>query len=243
MSLPRRPARTVLLDLDGTLVDSAALITEHLAAAIVEAGGPAYPPVRLRPLVGPPFEEALPELGLTDEQVAVAITAYRASYDRVAATHTPLFPGVADFLPRLGGFRLAVATSKPEHLAVRIVDALGIGGHFELVGGADHVLGRVGKTAVVGSVLDRLGLDPAAEPVVMVGDRHHDVDGAGAHGVPTIAVGWGYASGDELHGAALVVPDLDELHIALHHGPTSTGVVSGKPGYSPDLHSRPRRSG
>ncbi|HZG90444.1 MAG TPA: HAD-IA family hydrolase [Pseudonocardia sp.] len=222
MSQPRRPVRTVLLDLDGTLVDSAALITEHLAAAIVEAGAPARPPAALRPLVGPPFEEALPELGLTDEQVATAITAYRASYDRVAATHTPLFPGVADFLRRLDGFRLAVATSKPEHLAVRIVDALGIGGHFELVGGADHVLGRVGKAAVVGSVLDRLALDPASDPVVMVGDRHHDVDGAGAYGVPTIGVAWGYAADGELAGAALVVAGVTELEAALRDGPTST---------------------
>jgi phosphoglycolate phosphatase len=206
----------VLLDLDGTLVDSAALITEHLAAAIVEAGAPARPPAALRPLVGPPFEEALPELGLTDEQVATAITAYRASYDRVAATHTPLFPGVADFLRRLDGFRLAVATSKPEHLAVRIVDALGIGGHFELIGGADHVLGRVGKGPVVGSVLERLGLDPTRDPVVMVGDRHHDVEGAAEHGVPTIGVAWGYATTpDELADAALVVDDVDALADAL----------------------------
>jgi phosphoglycolate phosphatase len=210
-----RPERTVLFDLDGTLADSAALITEHLAAAIVEAGGPRFPPEDLRPLVGPPFEHALPRLGFTDDQVAVAITAYRRSYGAVAATGTPLFPGIRGLLERLDGFRLAVATSKPEHLAAEIVDGLGLTERFALVGGADHVLGRIGKGRVVGSVLERLGLDPAADPVVMVGDRRHDVEGAAEHGIPTIAVAWGYAGDGELSGAELVVADAAELEAAL----------------------------
>lgn len=207
--------RTVLIDLDGTLVDSAALITEHLAAAIASVGVDAPEPAQLRQLVGPPFETALPELGLTPDQTAAAIAAYRASYDRVAASHTPLYAGVPALLDALGSFRLAVATSKPEHLARRIVAGLGIDGHFELVAGADHPAGRVGKAAVVRSVLDRLGLDPAREPVVMVGDRHHDVDGAAEHGVPTVGVVWGYAEPGELAGARRIVADADELVAAL----------------------------
>ncbi|MCO1657390.1 HAD-IA family hydrolase [Pseudonocardia humida] len=207
---------TVLLDLDGTLTDSAALITEHLAAAIAGAGGPVFTPAQLLPLVGPPFEYALPELGLTDEQVAATVTAYRSSYGAVAATNTPLYPGITDLLDRLSGFRLALATAKPERLAAEIVDGLGLTRHFALVGGSDPVAGRVGKGPVVGSVLERLGLDPARDPVVMVGDRHHDVEGAAEHGVPTIGVSWGYAtSPEELADAALVVADVDALAEAL----------------------------
>jgi phosphoglycolate phosphatase len=217
--VPPDPARvgTVLLDLDGTLVDSAALITEHLAAALRLTDGPRLDPEQLRPLVGPPFEHALPALGLTADQTAATILAYRSSYDRVAATHTPLYPGVPALLQRLGaaGVRLAVATSKPEQLARRIVAGVGIAEHIELVGGADHGVGRVGKAAVIGSVLQRLPLDPRRESVIMVGDRHHDVDGAAEYGISTIGVGWGYAAPDELHGAALVVADLDELAAVL----------------------------
>ncbi|WP_233159017.1 HAD hydrolase-like protein [Pseudonocardia sp. MH-G8] len=209
--------RTVLLDVDGTLVDSAPTIVEHLAAAIAEVGFPVPDAARLRRLVGPPFETALPELGLTQEQTAAVIVAYRESYDAVAATVTPVYPGVPALLERLreDGLRLATATSKPEDLARKIVAGVGLAGHLDLVGGADHVAGRVGKAAVVRSVLDRLHLDPARDPVVLVGDRHHDVDGAAAHGVPTIGVGWGYAEPGELAGARLVVADLDELAAAL----------------------------
>ncbi|TWF79138.1 phosphoglycolate phosphatase [Pseudonocardia hierapolitana] len=212
-----RSVRTVLLDLDGTLVDSASTIVEHLAAAIAEVGFPVPDAARLRLLVGPPFETALPELGLTEEQTAAAIVAYRTSYDAVAATVTPVYPGIPELLERLhdDGFRLATATSKPEELARKIVAGTGLASHLDLVGGADHVAGRVGKAAVVGSVLERLGLDPALAPVVLVGDRHHDVEGAAAHGVPTIGVTWGYAEPGELAGARLVVEDLDELTDAL----------------------------
>jgi phosphoglycolate phosphatase len=212
---PRRlPAvRTVLLDLDGTLVDSASLITEHLAAALATAGASARTPEQLRALVGPPLETALPGLGLTPAQSLATIAAYRVSYGAVAATHTPLYPGVPDLLDALGaaGLRLAVATSKPEHLAVRIVEGVGVSGHFALVGGADHATGRVGKGNVVASVLERLALDPARDAVVMVGDRHHDVDGAAEHRVPTVGVAWGYAEPGELAGAVALVPTPDAL--------------------------------
>jgi phosphoglycolate phosphatase len=209
--------RTVLLDLDGTLVDSATTIVEHLASAIAEVGFPVPDDAQLRRLVGPPFETALPELGLTPEQTAAAIVAYRTSYDAVAATITPVYPGIRALLERLraDGLRTATATSKPEDLARKIVAGTGLGSYLDLVGGADHVSGRVGKAAVVASVLERLSLDPARDPVVLVGDRRHDVEGGAAHGVPTIGVTWGYAEPGELAGARLIVSDVDELAAAL----------------------------
>jgi phosphoglycolate phosphatase len=219
--------RTVLLDLDGTLVDSAPLITEHLAAAIATAGAPVLTPAQLRGLVGPPFETALPELGLTPAQTLDTIAAYRVSYGAVAATHTTPYPGTPELLGdlRAAGLRLAVATSKPEDLAVRIVEGIGIAGHFTLVAGADQATGRVGKANVVASALERLALDPRRDPVVMVGDRHHDVDGAGAHGVPTIGAAWGYAEPGELAGAATVVATLDALRMVLTGDPIWSGAA------------------
>jgi phosphoglycolate phosphatase len=212
-----RSVRTVLLDLDGTLVDSATTIVEHLAAAIAEVGFPVPDATQLRRLVGPPFETALPELGLTQEQTAAAIVAYRSTYDAVAATVTPVYPGIPALLERLreDGMRLATATSKPEELARKIVAGTGLASYLDLVGGADHVSGRVGKAAVVGSVLERLHLNPTRDAVVLVGDRHHDVEGGAAHRVPTIGVTWGYADPGELAGARLIVDDIDELAEAL----------------------------
>ena len=209
--------RTVLLDLDGTLVDSAPLITEHLAAALAAGGGLRLDPSELRSMVGPPFEESLPPFGLTAEQTATVIQVYREGYDKVAATRTPLFPGIREMLAELrhAGLRLAVATSKPEGTARKIVAGVGLDAEFALVGGADPGSGEIGKAAVIRRVLARLRLDPAREPTLMVGDRHHDVDGAASFGIPTIGVAWGYAAPGELDGAALVVADPAELAAVL----------------------------
>jgi phosphoglycolate phosphatase len=209
--------RTVMLDLDGTLVDSAALITAHLAGALVAVGAEVPEPAVLRSLVGPPFETALPAIGLSHDQTAAAVVHYRRTYDLVAAQHTPLYPGVPELLDKLAaaGLQLAVATSKPESTARRIVEGVGIAEKFALVAGADHALGRVGKGAVIGSALERLSLDPLTTPIVMVGDRHHDVDGAAEHGVPAIGVAWGYAEPGELAGARMIVDDMDALLLVL----------------------------
>ena len=219
--------RTVLFDLDGTLSDSAALITHHLVGALRAVGAEVPGPDVLMSLVGPPFETALPPLGLTAEQTTAAIRHYRSTYDPVAAEQSVLFPGVPALLDELGaaGLRLAVATAKPERTANRILAGLGLVERFALVGGSDPTAGRVGKGPVIASVLMRLDLDPARSPVVMVGDRSHDVEGAIANGIPSIGVGWGYAEPGELAEATLVVADLDALYVTLtgdHDGVWST---------------------
>ena len=222
--------RTVLFDLDGTLVDSAALITQHLAGALRAVGAGVPAPAELMRLVGPPFETALPALGLTAEQTTAAIGHYRSTYDPVAAEQSVLFPGIPALLEKLDdtGLRMAVATSKPERTAARIVAALGIADRFALVGGSDPAVGRVGKGPVIASVLTRLDLDPTRAPVVMVGDRSHDVEGAIANGVPAIGAGWGYAEPDELADADLVVPDLDALFLVLT-GERAWSTSTGQP--------------
>jgi phosphoglycolate phosphatase len=209
--------RTVLLDLDGTLVDSAALITQHLAGALRAVGAEDPGPAALMSLVGPPFETALPAFGLTAEQTAAAILHYRSTYDPIAAEQSALYPGVPALLEKLdaAGLRMAVATSKPERTATRIAVGLGIAERFALIGGSDPAVGRVGKGPVIASVLTRLALDPTRDAVVMVGDRSHDVEGAIANGVPAIGAGWGYAEPGELADARLVVPDVDALFLAL----------------------------
>lgn len=206
---------TVLLDLDGTLVDSAPLIVEHLARAFVTAGVAVPPPGRLRTMVGPPFEEAVPALGVSGAQARELIAAYRRTYAPVAPTSPP-FPHTRALLEgvRAAGHTLAVATSKREDMAAAVAARHGF--DVALVGGSDAAGGRVGKAAVIGSVLERLGVVPGRDAVTMVGDRVHDVEGAAAHGIPTIGVTWGYAEPGELAGAAAVARDVDELLVALH---------------------------
>lgn len=222
--------RTVLLDLDGTLVDSATGITEHLTAAMVVAGGRLHPAATLRGFIGPPFEAFMPGLGLDPNQIRAATAEYRRTYDPVAASLSLPYPGVIELLGRLRAkeMQLAIATSKPESLARAIIADNGLGSYFQVIGGANVASGRTGKAAVIGSVLDRLGLHASGTGTraapgptrdrlyiapIMVGDRMHDVNGAAVHSLATIGVSWGYAEPDELlrAGAHAVVETPEEL--------------------------------
>jgi phosphoglycolate phosphatase len=208
---------TVLFDLDGTLSDSAPGILAALAHAFEVNGLPPLEPRTARSLLGPPFYESLPPL-IGTAVLADVIGAYRDYYDRAAKFDTTVYPGVVRLLRRLqrAGTTMAVATSKPEHFAVPIVEHLGLDGYFRTVGG-DELDGSLGtKALVIGKVLGRLG-DPDPAGLLMVGDRSHDVVGARAHGIAAAGVTWGYAQPGELEAArpALICRTPEELAAAV----------------------------
>lgn len=205
---PRHDA--VLLDLDGTLSESGPTIVAAVSRALEHLGRDPLDETALRAFIGPPLEVAFSSLpDFDDDLVAEAARVYRQYYDLLGP---PLYDGVEDALQRLrdAGLKISLATSKPEPLALEIVTDKGLLHLFDAVCGAGHDSERTTKADVVAKALDRLGHPQRA---VMVGDRHHDVEGAAAHGLPCIGVLWGYGGADELTaaGASVLVRDVDEL--------------------------------
>jgi phosphoglycolate phosphatase len=196
------PPSVVLFDLDGTLSDSAPGILAALRHAFAVNGLPQLDPETERALLGPPFYESLPPL-IGTTALPDVIAAYRDHYGSGGMFDTVAYPGVVDVLDRLSaaGVRLAVATSKPEHFAVPIVDHLGMAAYFETVGGDELDGSLPTKAMVIDKVLARLDR-PDPSTVIMVGDRSHDIHGARAHGIESVAVSWGYAVPGELAAAA-----------------------------------------
>lgn len=196
---------TVLFDLDGTLSDSAPGILGALRAAFAEFGIDWVGEATARSLLGPPFWHSLPPL-IGADRVADVVDAYRRHYvDGGSMFDTAGYPGMPELVEDLAGrgIELAVATSKPEIHAERIVAHLGYGGRFSTVGGDTLDGARDTKALVVGEVLRRLG-EPDPDTVLMVGDRSHDVLGAAAHGVRCAGALWGYGSAAELSAAGAV---------------------------------------
>jgi phosphoglycolate phosphatase len=214
--LPSPPPSAVLFDLDGTLCDSEAGIIEHLGLALATVGLPVPDRDVLRSCVGPPWTDGFPpEVGVPADRTWDVIGAYRKTYDDAAASLAIPFVGITDVLERLAGagVPMAVATSKPQHLADRIITEGILGRWMTTVVGADPEAGRHSKADSVGGALLGLGPEVERDGVVMVGDRFHDVHGAAAHGLPTVGVTWGSAEPGELEaaGAAVVVRTPDEL--------------------------------
>lgn len=196
-----RTALLIMFDLDGTLSDSAPGILGSLRYAFAVNGIPALDEPTERGLLGPPFYESLPPL-IGTAALSDVIATYRDHYGREGMFDAVPYPGVYDVLAalRAAGVRLAVATSKPEHYAVPILEHLALADFFDTVGGDELDGSRRTKALVIGEVLARVGR-PDPVDVLMVGDRSHDVEGARAHGIDAIGVEWGYALPGELAAA------------------------------------------
>jgi phosphoglycolate phosphatase len=188
-------AQLVIFDLDGTLTDSAKGILSSFRHALGEIGAPVPDGDLAGRVVGPPMHLTLKSMGLGD-RADEAIAAYRADYTARGWSMNSVFEGIPALLAdlRAAGVRLAVATSKAEPSAARIIEHFGLDGHFEVVAGASLDGVRSSKAEVLAHALAQLG--PLPDRVLMVGDRRHDVEGAAAHGIDTIVVEWGYGAGD-----------------------------------------------
>jgi phosphoglycolate phosphatase len=192
----------VLFDLDGTLTDPKVGITVSMQHALASVGVTIDDPDELTWCIGPPIVDNFARLGVTGDRALDALAVYRERYDRVGAYENVVYDGIPELLSGLAedGRRLAVATSKAEHSAKAILEHFGLDGYFAFVGGASADLLRAVKSDIVAYVLASLG-SPDAASAVMVGDRHHDIDGARLNGLRSIAVTWGYALDGEIEAA------------------------------------------
>lgn len=218
LTLPSNPT-AIILDLDGTLTDSAPAITGSIAEALRQCGYPVPDDATLMKFVGPPIREGFSRFAeVAEKDLDRVVDAYRAHY-RPRMTEVPLYPGIAELVRHWydAGIPLALATAKLQDMAGPILDAVGLGSYFTVVRGAtlkdSHELPGVQvKANVVAAALADLadaGIDTSG--AVMVGDRDHDILGAASHEVPGILVGWGCAQPGEGARAAAVVQDADEL--------------------------------
>jgi phosphoglycolate phosphatase len=208
----------VIFDLDGTLTDSAEGIVASFLHALSHVGAPVPDGDLAAQIVGPPMEDTFYALEL-GEHAEAAIAAFRAEYGSRGWAMNTLFEGIAPLLAdlRAAGVRLAVATSKLEPTAQRILAHFGLDEHFEVIAGAAPDGSRKTKIDVLAHALDQL--QPLPERVLMVGDRSHDVDGAAHHGIDTVVVGWGYGQSDFPDGFSMTgvthAATVDELREAL----------------------------
>ncbi|PFG35011.1 HAD hydrolase-like protein [Sanguibacter antarcticus] len=197
-----------LIDLDGTITDSAPGIVSSIELAYDALGVPRPSDDDLRRFVGPPIEESARRHGIEPGRVAEFVSAYRSVYSVTGLFDNSVYPGMAEALValRAAGVRCVVATSKPEVYARQILEHFGLDDLFEHICGSTLDGTRTTKADVVAYALATVegserGL-PERARVTMVGDREHDVLGAREHGIGTIAVGWGYAAPGELAEAA-----------------------------------------
>lgn len=204
--------KQILFDLDGTLTDSGEGILHCAELALQHYGLPIPPRAEMRSMVGPPLKDSFRKYGIAEEELDNAVTFYRKHYLAVGQFENFPYPGIRELLEKLlsDGHKLYVATSKPETMAKNILKHFELDGYFTLICGAASDGIRCTKEAVIEYLLSQLH---SRESLIMVGDTIYDVNGAAHHGIPCIAVTWGYGVAEDMEKAgARIASTMDQLY-------------------------------
>ena len=196
--------KNILIDLDGTLTDPKVGITTSARYGLAKVGHPIADSENIDWIIGPPLKASLAKILNVDVHADLAeqaLLGYRERFSVTGLFENHLFDDVTSTLQELKkqGYKLFLATAKPEVYARQILQ------HFELLQYFDYPYGseltgeRTNKGDLIGYILEQEKLEPTE--CLMVGDREHDIFGARRFGIETIAVEYGYGSKQELDEA------------------------------------------
>jgi phosphoglycolate phosphatase len=213
-------APVLVLDLDGTLVDSLPDLAAALNRLLASRGlGPLT-----MPAIGRMVGDGTPTLiarGFAAHQRepdAKAVADFMADYLAHVADETRPYPEVAATLDGLqkAGWRFAVCTNKPEAAAHAVLRTLSLDHYFATIGGGDSFPTRKPDPAHLRATLERAGGSPGQ--AVMAGDHLNDVKAAHGAGLPCIFAAWGYGApemGEAAEARAARFADLPPIAEAL----------------------------
>lgn len=196
--------KTILIDLDGTLTDPKVGITSSVRYGLNKVGHPIAETENIDWIIGPPLKASLAKLlnvDVNDDLAEQALLGYRERFAVTGLFENHLFEDVPATLAELKarGYRLFLATAKPEIYAKQILEHFNLLQYFEYPYGSELNGERTNKADLIAYILEKEKLIP--RECLMVGDREHDIFGARKNGIETIAVTYGYGSAQELDQA------------------------------------------
>ena len=207
----------VIVDLDGTMVDTLGDFAEALNRMLTELGLPPIAREAIEPRVGKGSEHliqsVLAHVGAATAQYDRAFESYQRHYGVINGQFSTLYPGVVAGLEafKSRGLPMVCLTNKPTALARHLLEAKGV----------DHFFGHVfGGDAFARKKPDPLPLLKACEALgtptgrtLMVGDSSNDAQAGRAAGCPGVLGAYGYNHGEPLRavGADRFVDSLAEL--------------------------------
>mgnify|MGYP002619927685 CR=1 FL=1 len=200
--VPRPSPRAVVLDLDGTLVDSLDDIADAMNAILREAGMPTHDVDDYRRFVGHGLAALVRRAMAPDGDHDVLLAAARRRYAEHCLDSTRPYAGIPEMLAALqaDGLALAVLSNKPHAMTERVVQALFGNVDFRFVLGDQPDRPRKPDPAGARLVAERLGVP--ADHCWLVGDSAVDLQTARAANMVGIGVTWGFRSADELRAAS-----------------------------------------
>lgn len=199
MPVPLTLPPIAVFDLDGTLVDTAADLVASLNHAMAIQGVRQADPRDLAPWAGHGGRGMLRHhcgthaISLDEAVVEAIIAEFLAHYGACLPGVSTTYPGVMGIVSilRAEGWKTAICTNKPQHLADRLMEGLGLTQAFDTICGADRFAMRKPDPAHLMLTIEAAGGDPRR--AVMVGDSQTDIDTARNAAIPVVAVDFGYS--------------------------------------------------
>ncbi len=224
------PISLLIFDLDGTLVDTLADITNSLNHVFKSQGQKPLTEGCVKGLIGEGVgrliekvlsrenkkvkkikkAEGCPELAPKLMDIMELKDKFVAHYRRHLLDHSDVYPGVPEVMKSLYGFKKAVISNKMYPLTKKILEGLELAPHFDLVTGPETAKEKKPSPIPILYVLEKLGMD--ASDAVMIGDSKFDFRAAKAAKVKcTVGVSYGYGNGSDLKEADYVIGSIEEL--------------------------------
>ncbi|HEY8027784.1 MAG TPA: phosphoglycolate phosphatase [Burkholderiaceae bacterium] len=209
--------RAVIIDLDGTLIDTAHDFRVAINAMREEFGLAPLALDTILGFVGKGSENLVRRVLLVDyssaeaeEKFAEALDSYQKHYALINGQHSALYPNVTEGLLALRekGLRLACVTNKPVGFAVPLLEKMGLRDYFSVIYGGDSFAAKKPDPTPLLQVCSDFSLQP--HQVLAIGDSTNDAQAARAAGCPVMLLPYGYNHGETVQNVDCdgIVPTL-----------------------------------
>ncbi len=189
--------KTIIFDLDGTLIDSYSAIQDSLNYVLENYSLAKVDLPTVKKMVGRGLENLMQQ-AVGDENKEQAIVLFRKSYDETVMRGTFLLPDVAETINALHekGIKMAVASNKPSIYSRTILEKFELNSYFEACYGPDIAKQPKPHPAMLEGLMKELNADK--EETLYVGDMLIDVETARNAGVAVALIATGGNSSEEL---------------------------------------------
>ena len=203
---PPLTVKAVMIDLDGTLLDTIPDLAVAANLMLTELKMPALPEALIRNFVGKGINNLIERTltgsmdGKPDADLfQQALPIYERSYTAVNGKHTTIYPGVNEGLDllRAQGFPLVCVTNKSERFTLPLLDVVSLSSYFVSVVAGDTLPQKKPDPAPLLHACRQLKVAPGE--MLMIGDSLNDAQAARAAGCPIFCVTYGYNEGHDVH--------------------------------------------